>query len=103
MKLEAQRAAAARRLGWTGVDPEKGEPPGSKLSGFPVPFFDREETHRLLEVMDDEEWLEFLLHLADIRGCRMDAGKWTTCRALLEAGPSEKLEAFVKAIGEWNE
>lgn len=63
----------------------------------------RDAMSKALRLLDDEEWLDYMLRLLDITQTHGDAGKWSTVRALLESTPAQQAEAFLKVKGKWVE
>lgn len=63
----------------------------------------RDAMAKALRLLDDEEWLEYMLCLRNITQTHYDAGKWATARMLLESTPAQQAEAFLKVKGKWVE
>lgn len=70
---------------------------------FPDYAHDLNAMHAAEEVLDDEQWLEYMLYLCD--GCNQhsDLGKWTLTRVLMHATATQRAEAFLRTIGKWEE
>ena len=76
-----------------------------RLIAYNVPTYttNRDAMTEALRQLDDDEWLEYMMRLLDIRHTLGTAGKWTTARALLESTPAQQVEAFLKVKGKWVE
>lgn len=117
MSSEEQDYALAGLDGWTLVEwNQLNNDPPSKLREDKVAFRhtndhycgwlpryreDRNALQRLILQLDDEQWLEFMLHVCDLTGTQVEAGKWTVGRALMSAPTPMLAEAVLRATGVW--
>ena len=58
------------------------------------------EAERLL---DDDQWLEYMLNLQDVLQRNPDRGKWVVCQDNMHSTAAQRAKAFVKTIGKWKE
>ena len=55
------------------------------------------------ELLDDDQWLEYMLNLQDVLQRDPNRGKWIVCQDNMQATASQLAKAFVKTIGKWKE
>ena len=58
------------------------------------------EAERLL---DDDQWLEYMLNLQDVLQRDPDRGKWIVCQDNMHSTAAQRAKAFVKTIGKCKE
>ena len=58
------------------------------------------EAERLL---DDDQWLEYMLNLQDVLQRDPYRGKWIVCQDNMHSTAAQRAKAFVKTIGKWKE
>jgi hypothetical protein len=58
------------------------------------------EAERLL---DDDQWLEYMLNLQDVLQRDPHRGKWIVCQDNMHSTAAQRAKAFVKTIGKWKE
>lgn len=107
--------AIAEQLGWTWDDEQIVDPDGrltqNRQSFDPEAgeWYDRlpivlpkwtKDSNRMRSALcrlDDDQWLEFMLHLCDRTQHHPDLGKWTLIRVALEAQPLLLAQAYYNA------
>jgi len=58
------------------------------------------EAERLL---DDDQWLEYMLNLQDVLQRDPHRGKWIVCQDNMHSTAAQRAKAFVITIGKWKE
>ena len=58
------------------------------------------EAERLL---DDDQWLEYMLNLQDVLQRDPYRGKWIVCQDNMHSTAAQRAKAFVITIGKWKE
>ena len=58
------------------------------------------EAERLL---DDDQWLEYMLNLQDVLKRDPNRGKWIVCQDNMHSTAAQRAKAFVKTIGKCKE
>ena len=56
------------------------------------------EAERLL---DDDQWLEYMLNLQDVLQRDPHRGKWIVCQDNMHSTAAQRAKAFVITIGKW--
>jgi hypothetical protein len=90
----------------TGIPPAGGEAYHNRTADgsrwvCPDPFGDDRILRYLEGRLDDEDWLEYMLRLADVLGVLAAMGKWSLCRRFMEASVAHRAEAMGLALGMW--
>ena len=98
MSEEEINIVIAEACGWkTGYrDPEAWHP-------LPDFFHDLNAMREAEELLDDDQWLEYMLNLQDVLQRDPNRGKWVVCQDNMQATASQLAKAFVKTIGKWKE
>ena len=55
------------------------------------------------ELLDDDQWLEYMLNLQDVLQRDPNRGKWIVCQDNMHSTAAQRAKAFVKTIGKWKE
>ena len=55
------------------------------------------------ELLDDDQWLEYMLNLQDVLQRDPYRGKWIVCQDNMHSTAAQRAKAFVKTIGKWKE
>lgn len=55
------------------------------------------------ELLDDDQWLEYMLNLQDVLQRDPNRGKWVVCLDNMHSTAAQRAKAFVKTIGKWKE
>ena len=55
------------------------------------------------ELLDDDQWLDYMLNLQDVLQRHPDRGKWVVCQENMHSTAAQRAKAFVKTIGKWKE
>jgi len=109
MKPEAQRIAIAEVCGWkwerlcTGE--LHGKPVGEQGPFREVPDYlnDLNAMHEAEKVLTDEQDLEYSEALEQVVGARFGCNNAEDMRRLRSATAAQRAEAFLRAIGKWEE
>ena len=59
--------------------------------------------HQAEGLLDDNQWLEYMLNLQDVLQRDPNRGKWIVCQDNMQATASQLAKAFVITIGKWKE
>ena len=111
MSEEEINIAIAEYRGWQILEPEVHrvityhwviEPDGSK-SILPDCCNDLNEMHEVERLLDDDQWLEYMLNLQDVLQRDPNRGKWIVCQDNMHSTAAQRAKAFVKTIGKWKE
>ena len=111
MSEEEINIAIAEYRGWQILEPEVHkaityhwaiEPDGSK-SILPDYCNDLNLMREAEKLLDDDQWLEYMLNLQDVLQRDPNRGKWIVCQDNMQATASQLAKAFVITIGKWKE
>lgn len=64
---------------------------------------DLNEMHEIEKMLDDDQWLEYMLNLQDVLQRDPYRGKWIVCLENMHSTAVQRAKAFVKTIGKWKE
>jgi len=64
---------------------------------------DLNEMHEIEKMLDDDQWLEYMLNLQDVLQRDPNRGKWIVCQDNMHSTAAQLAKAFVKTIGKWKE
>lgn len=64
---------------------------------------DLNEMHEIEKMLDDDQWLEYMLNLQDVLQRDPYRGKWIVCLDNMHSTAAQRAKAFVKTIGKWKE
>jgi len=59
--------------------------------------------HEAERLLDDDQWLEYMLNLQDVLQRNPDRGKWIVCQDNMHSTAAQRAKAFVKTIGKCKE
>ena len=111
MSEEEINIAIAEYRGWQILEPEVHraityhwaiEPDGSK-SILPDCCNDLNLMREAERLLDDDQWLEYMLNLQDVLQRDPNRGKWIVCQDNMHSTAAQRAKAFVKTIGKWKE
>ena len=72
---------------------------------YPLPNYlnDLNAMREAEELLDDDQWLDYMLNLQDVLQRHPDRGKWVVCQENMHSTAAQRAKAFVKTIGKWKE
>jgi hypothetical protein len=76
---------------------------GSTVDKLPDYLGSLDQMRNVLQDMDDEQWLDFMLYLCDECGMPEEASKWTIARTMLATSADQLARAYLRAKGLWRE
>ena len=59
--------------------------------------------HKAERLLDDDQWLEYMLNLQDVLQRDPDRGKWIVRQDNMHSTAAQRAKAFVKTIDKWKE
>jgi len=59
--------------------------------------------HEVERLLDDDQWLEYMLNLQDVLQRDPNRGKWIVCQDNMHSTAAQRARAFVRTIGKWKE
>lgn len=59
--------------------------------------------HEVERLLDDDQWLEYMLNLQDVLQRDPNRGKWIVCQDNMHSTAAQRAKAFVRTIGKWKE
>jgi hypothetical protein len=59
--------------------------------------------HEAEKLLDDDQWLEYMLNLQDVLQRDPHRGKWVVCQDNMHSTAAQRAKAFVKTIDKWKE
>ena len=62
---------------------------------------DLNEMREVERLLDDDQWLEYMLNLQDVLQRDPHRGKWIVCQDNMHSTAAQRAKAFVKTIGKW--
>lgn len=111
MSEEEINIAIAEACGWRLFSQFKNlwTPPRSVVEydcdAYPLPNYlnDLNAMREAEELLDDDQWLDYMLNLQDVLQRHPDRGKWVVCQENMHSTAAQRAKAFVKTIGKWKE
>ena len=76
---------------------------GDEKTYPPYYFKDLNAMHEVEELLDDDQWLEYMLNLQDVLQRDPYRGKWIVCQDNMHSTAAQRAKAFVKTINKWKE
>jgi len=64
---------------------------------------DLNEMREVERLLDDDQWLEYMLNLQDVLQRNPDRGKWIVCQDNMHSTAAQRAKAFVITIGKYKE
>jgi hypothetical protein len=64
---------------------------------------DLNEMHEIEKMLDDDQWLEYMLNLQDVLQRDPNRGKWIVCQDNMHSTAAQRAKAFVITIGKCKE
>jgi hypothetical protein len=59
--------------------------------------------HEIEKMLDDDQWLEYMLNLQDVLQRDPNRGKWIVCQDNMHSTAAQRAKAFVITIGKYKE
>jgi len=116
MNNNQQRLAIAKACGWTdikqhqhgvywtGTRPRQPEEDEAQLMMAVSNYLnDLNAMHEAEKVLDDDQWLEYMLNLMDVCQRHFDLGKWTCVQVCMSATAAQRAEAFLRTLSLWED
>lgn len=105
---QEKRIAIAEACGWTPdpfgyyvKDPAGLAGPRYRIDDLPDYLNDLNAMHEAEKMLDDDQWLEYMLNLLDKMHKHADRGKWTVCRDCMSSAAAQRAEAFGMTLKLW--
>jgi hypothetical protein len=99
-----QKIAIAEACGkWPDGWPHSFMHQSDRLRHVPDYLNDLNAMHEAERLLDDDQWLEYMLNLQDVLQRNPDRGKWVVCQDNMHSTAAQRAEAFLKTLNLWED
>jgi hypothetical protein len=88
------KAAKQRRISW---------PSSGVIKVVPNYCNDLNAMSQAEEVLSEDQWIDYMLHLQGVLVRHPNRDKWTVCRELMHATARQRAEAFLRTLNLWKD